>query len=240
MQKNISKILIFFLLFFDIIFASEIDLVSEKYILYNLNDDTVLTLKDEKEQTSIASLTKIMTVIVAIENIENYNSKVTITSNMINDIAWDVATAGFKVGETLTYNDLLYGAILPSGADAVNALAISISGDKDKFVKLMNDKVKDLKLKNTHFSNVIGLYSENNYSSAYDMAQILKYALKNKKFKEVFESRSYTFSNGKKVRSTIEKYNQNSNSNISYITGSKTGYIRKAGYFNRIKDRFYE
>ena len=149
---------------------------------------------------------------------------------MIDDIAWDVSTAGFKVGEKVTYNDLLYGAMLPSGADAVNALAISISGNKKDFVNLMNKKVNELGLKNTHFSNVVGLYDKNNYSSAYDMAQILEYSLKNKKFKEVFEARKYKYSNGKTTKSTIERYNEKNNLNISYIKGAKTGYISKAGY----------
>jgi len=230
MQKKISKILLSFFLFIEIIYASELKLSSEKYILYNMNDNEVILSKDENTKTSIASLTKIMTVIVSIENIKDFNKEITITKDMLSGIDWDVATAGFKVGDKLTYNDLLYGAILPSGADAVNALAISISGNKKDFVKLMNNKVKELGLKNTKFANVVGLYDENNYSSAYDMAQILKYALQNSKFKEVFETKKYTYSNGKTTRSTIERYNSNSNSNISYITGSKTGYIKKAGY----------
>ena len=230
MEKKIIKIIFFLVLFFDFVSASTIKLDSEKYILYNMNDNRILMKQDENVKTDIASLTKIMTVIVSIENIKDFNKKITITSQMLNGITWDVVTAGFKVGDKVTYNDLLYGAILPSGADAVNALAISISGSKEKFVKLMNDKVKELGLKNTHFENPIGLYNKNNYSSAYDMAQILIYSLKNSKFKEVFSSKTYTFSTGKKTKSTIERYNEKSNKDISYITGAKTGYIKKAGY----------
>ena len=229
MQRKLISILLVFLSFISIVCASEVNLKSEKFILYNMNDSTVLMSQDENTRTSIASLTKIMTVIVSIENIKNYDKKVTITSKMLNGIDWDVAVAGFKVGEKLTYNDLLYGAILPSGADAVKSLAVSISGSEDNFVKLMNKKVKELGLKNTHFTNVVGLYDENNYSSAYDMAQILIYSLKNPKFKEVFSAKKYTYSNGKKAKSTIEHYNEKSKLNISYITGAKTGYIKKAG-----------
>lgn len=229
MQRKLISILLVFLSFISIVCASEVNLKSEKFILYNMNDSTVLMSQDENTRTSIASLTKIMTVIVSIENIKNYDKKVTITSKMLNGIDWDVAVAGFKVGEKLTYNDLLYGAILPSGADAVKSLAVSISGSEDNFVKLMNKKVKELGLKNTHFTNVVGLYDENNYSSAYDMAQILIYSLKNPKFKEVFSAKKYTYSNGKKAKSTIEHYNEKSKVNISYITGAKTGYIKKAG-----------
>lgn len=229
MLKKISVILLTFFVFFSCFNASEVDLISDKYILYNMNDKTILLEKDSKEKTNVASLTKIMTVIVAIENIDDFNEKVKITKNMLADIEWDVSVAGFKVGDNVTYNDLLYGAMLPSGADATNALAISISGSLKDYVKLMNNKVKELDLKNTHFENVTGLYNENHYSSAYDMSQILMYALKNKKFKEVFEASKYTSTNNIKMKSTISKYNQN-NSDISYITGAKTGYISKAGY----------
>lgn len=235
MLKRITKyFLVYLILFFILIIrinGETLNLNSDKYILYNLNDDKILLSKDENKETYIASLTKMMTTIIAIENISDYNEKITITKDMFKDIAWDVSVAGFKVGEKVTYNDLLYGAILPSGADAVNALALSISKDYDKFVELMNQKVKELNLAHTHFSNVTGLYDKNNYSTAYDVAQILKYALKNKKFKEVFETKNYTFTNGKTVKSTIENYSSRiGNKDISYIKGGKTGFINAAGY----------
>ena len=230
LDKKIIKLLFFFVLLFDVVFASELELTSERYILYNMNDNEVIMEKDANEEVSIASLTKIMTVIVAIENINNFDDKITITNNMINDIESDVSIAGFKVGDKLTYKDLLYGAMLPSGADAVNALAILVSGNKDKFVELMNNKVDKLGLKHTHFANVVGLYNQDNYSSAYDVAQILMYALKNPIFKSVFETKRYTYSNGKTTKSTLEYYSSKSNNNTSFITGSKTGYIKKAGY----------
>lgn len=236
MERKIIKSIIFLLTFLSFFIIQQVNaetlkLNSDKYILYNMNDDTVLLSKNENEETYIASLTKIMTTIVAIENIKNYDEKVKITSEMYKNIAWDVSIAGFKVGDTVTYNDLLYGAILPSGADAVNGLALSISKSYDDFVSLMNNKVKELNLKHTHFANVTGLYDKNNYSSAYDVAQILKYSLKNKKFKEIFETKKYTYSNGKTTKSTIESYSSKLGSkDISYIKGGKTGYISAAGY----------
>ncbi len=229
MLKKVISFIILFFLFCININADELDLSSDKYILYNMNDNNILMKKNQDDRTSIASLTKIMTVIIAIENIDDYSEKVTITKEMIDNIEWDVAVTGFKVGDKVTYDDLLYGAIVASGADAVNALAISISGNYDKYVELMNNKVNELNLKNTHFTNVAGLYDSNHYSSAYDMSQILIYALKNNKFKEVFETKYYTSSNDIKMKSTIVKYNSNY-SDISYITGTKTGYISKAGY----------
>ena len=223
MAKKIISSFFFFFLFTTCIIASEINISSDKYILYNLNDNSVLIEKDSNDRTQIASLTKLMTIIVAIENINNYDDKVIITHDMIKDITRDISVVGFKEGETVTYNDLLYGAMLPSGADAVNALAISISGSLDKYLMLMNSKAVDLGLKNTHFSNVIGLTDSQNYSSAYDVGQILMYALKNEKFKEVFTAKSYVLTNGKKVNATVQRFDN------KYILGSKTGYTSKAG-----------
>lgn len=229
LKKAISFILLF-IFCLGYVSASEVNVESKRYIIYNMNENKIIDEKDAYTSTDIASLTKIMTVIVAIENINDYNAKITITSDMLNGIDWDVAVTGFKVGQVVTYNDLLYASILNSGADAVQALAISISKDKDKFVDLMNQKVKDLGLKNTKFANVVGLYDENNYSSAYDMAQLLIYSLKNKKFKEVFETKEYDLSIDKKVKSTIYTYSQNTDLDLSYIKGAKTGYINASGY----------
>lgn len=231
MAKKIISFILFFFLFIVSINADELNLSSDKYILYNMNDDNVLIEHNSDEKTQIASLTKIMTTIVAIENVKDYNKKITITKEMFNDVAWDVATAGYKVGDKVTYNDLFYGAILPSGADAVNALAYTVFGNYDAFIKKMNEKAKQLGLKNTKFSNPIGLYDENNYSSAKDVSTLLIYALKNTKFKKIFTTKNYTSTNGVKMKSTIESYNsKNGNADLNYITGAKTGYIKKAGY----------
>ena len=230
MLKKMSSIILTLILLFDIIYASEVDLESERFILYNLNDNQVLMSEKENEEVSIASLTKIMTVIVSIEKINDFNEKVTITDEMIDNIEWDVSKIGFKEGEEYTYNDLLYGSILASGADAVNALAISTYGSYDKFINAMNEKATSLNMNHTRYSNVVGLYDENNYSSAYDQAKLLMYALNNDKFKEVFETKQYTLTSGKKIKSTMESYNTKNNDDISYILGSKTGYINDAGY----------
>ena len=167
MVKKIVSIFLFFFLSFIIINADEVELTSEKYILYNLNDNKVLLEKGSHDETQIASLTKIMTVIVSIENIKDYNEKVTITKDMLKGLTWDISTIGLKVGDIVTYDDLLYAAMLPSAADAVNALALSISGSYENFLIMMNAKAKELELNNTHYSNVIGLTDINNYSNVY-------------------------------------------------------------------------
>ena len=208
MEKKINKIFVFLFLLLFTFKISALELNSEKYILYNLNENKILLEKDAHVQTDIASLTKIMTFLLAVEHTDDYSKQVTITKEMLDGIAWDVAVVGFKKGEKVTYDDLLYGAMLESGADATNALAILVSGSKKEFVKKMNEKVKELNLQNTSFANVVGLYDKNNYSSAYDMAELLKYALKNPKFKELFETKTYKLTTGKEIKSTLIHYSK--------------------------------
>ena len=234
MVKKIIKIILIFLISFFFFFnkysALDLNISSDKYILYNLNDNKVLLEKKSDEITQIASLTKIMTVLVAIEEIENYEREITITKEMLEGITRDISTVGFKIGEKVTINDLLYAAILGSGADAVNALALTVCKNFEEFVDLMNKKVTEIGLENTHFQNVIGLTNENNYSTAKDVSLMLLYALNNEKFKTVFETKEYTTTTNRKIKNTIEYYNSKLNKNIDYISGSKTGYTRKAGY----------
>ena len=227
MIKKLNKIILVILLLFDMVFASEVDLSSKNYILYNMNDNTIIDSKNPHKEANIASLTKIMTAIVAIENIKNFDKKVTITSDVFSDITWDIHVTGFRTGDKVTYYDLLYSALLDSGADAVNALAINTCGSREAFIKKMNAKVKELNLKNTEFDNVIGKDSKHNYSSAYDLAQILMYALKNPTFKKVFSAKKYTLSTGKVVKRSVGQY---ANKDISYITGAKTGFYDDARY----------
>lgn len=223
-----KKIIFTILLLFPI-FVSALEINSKHAILYNLNEDKIIFEKNSNEITSIASLTKIMTTIVAIENIENLDAKVTITERDFNGL-YDASLAGFEVGDEVTYRDLLYGTMLPSGAEASQALANNISGSVNVFAGLMNEKAKELGMKNTHFINTSGLDINNHYSTVYDVALLLKYCLNNKTFKTIFESTSYKTSNGELTlystfRYTAIKYNYKSD----YILGAKTGYTDDAG-----------
>ncbi len=204
-------------------------LYSDKVLLYDPESQEILYEEKSEEVTSIASLTKIMTTIVAIENIKNLDEQVKITWNMLSEVPYDASVAGLKVGDKVTYRDLLYASILPSGADATTALAHSISGTTDKFIVLMNKKASELGLKHTHFSNVTGYDIDNHYSTAKEVLQILLYSLKNPLFKEIYETRTYTLSNGLKVESTVNRYNRTLKLDLSKIIGSKTGYTGDAG-----------
>jgi D-alanyl-D-alanine carboxypeptidase len=127
-------------------------------------------------------------------------------------------------------SDLIYGILLPSGAEAVQALAIEVFGSNDKLVEKMNEKAVELNLTNTHFVNPFGLDDDGHYSTVKDVALMLKYALKNDFFKEVYTSRKY-LSSDKKVTlySTIVSPLKMINNNASFIKGSKTGFTYDAG-----------
>lgn len=233
MKRVFKYLFIFFIFSFSLMNASAeevIDVSSRNVILYNLNDDSVLYEKNADDKVNIASLTKLMTSIIAIENIEDFDKKIIVTSDMLKDVTDDLSVVGFKPGEIITYNDLLYGTLLKSGADATNILAISISGTIDNFVELMNDKANELNMNNSSFSNTIGIEGLNHYSSARDIAILLKYCLENEKFKEVFTTKSYTTTNNEHdMNGPLKKITDPDDMNMKYILGAKTGYTSKAG-----------
>lgn len=201
---------------------------SKKAIVYDLTEEKVIYDKNSEDVTSIASLTKIMTTITAIENIKDLEEKVTITEDMLNQVRWDASVAGLKVGDVVTYRDLLYASILPSGADATIALAVSTSGSVNNFVKKMNAKATELGLTNTHYVNVTGLDATGHQSSAKDVLNLLLYCFKNPLFKQIYTTKQYTLSNNLSVYSTLKSYS-GSGINTSRILGSKTGFTLEAG-----------
>lgn len=203
---------------------------SKYYGVYDLTDDKMLFSLNSDVKTEIASLTKIMTVLVAIENVSDLDDTVTITNSILNTVSWDASVAGLEVGDVVTYRDLLYATMLPSGADAANALAISIAGSIDGYVELMNAKAKSLGLNSTHYENVTGLDEDNHYSSVDDVIKLLKYSLNNEIFKEIYTTRNYTLTNGLKVSASVNFYNKIMDLDTSLILGSKTGFTDDAGY----------
>ena len=216
-----KKIALFLFCFFPIYaFALEIpNLNSEAVIVYDMDADTVIFDKNSQNVHSIASLTKIMTVLTAIENIDDFSTNVTITNEMLAGIYWNASVAGLKVGDIVTYRDLLYAAILP----------YTVSGSVDTFVYKMNELAKKIGVKNTHYVNTTGLDQDGAYSTAYDQMLILDYALQNSMFKEVYTTKEYTLTNGLKVEASVQKYNQVLNLDTSKIIGSKTGNTDLAG-----------
>ena len=133
-----KKIVFGLIIFLTFINVYALDINSKNAVLYNLNDDNVIYEKSKDEKIQIASLTKIMTSIVAIENIDNINDYLTLKQSAPKGLE-GYAKAGFNVADKVTYEDLLYGIILPSGADAVQAIANNVSGSIDDFVELINE-----------------------------------------------------------------------------------------------------
>lgn len=172
------------------------DIISSHAILIDLDSDSILAQKDAMSRMNPASMTKILTVLVAAEHVTNLDDTFTITLD-ITDYSFvnDCSCVGFARDETVTIRDLFYGTILPSGADAAAALATYVAGSKEAFVDMMNDKLRELGLSDTaHMTNCVGLYDENHYCTAYDMAMILEAALDNELCREVMSAHTYTTS----------------------------------------------
>lgn len=224
-MKKVSIFLLSLFLFIYPVYAEEFSITGENVILYNMNDDKILYSKNAEETVEIASLTKMMTALVTIENTSDLTKEVIITEKDFEGTT-GYSKAGFKVGDKVTYEDLLYGILLPSGADAVNS-AVNNTLGYENFIAKMNETAKKIELNNTKFSNPIGKDDENNYSTASDVAKLLKYALKNETFKRVFTTKSYKTSNGLNLKSTISNYDNILQTNK--IDGAKSGFTKEAG-----------
>ena len=169
--------------------------ISTHAILIDESTDTIVASKGAKERISPASMTKVLTVLVAAEQIteEQLDDTFTITLE-ITDYAYvnDCSSVGFLDGEKVTVRDLFYGTVLPSGGDAAVGLATYIAGSHEAFVDMMNEKLDELGLSDSaHFTNCVGLYDDNHYCTVYDMAVIMKAAMQNEMCREFLSAHSY-------------------------------------------------
>lgn len=170
----------------------EYEAYSEYGVVFNRETKKVKYQNNYDKRAYPASLTKIMTAVVAIENTEDMSKPATIDAETFNEmLRRNSAMAGFSINEKVTMLDLLYGMMLSSGGEATSSLAVNIAGSRENFIKLMNEKAKDLGLVNTHFVSVVGLHDPDHYSTAEDLTILLDYALDNELFKEVFTSLNY-------------------------------------------------
>lgn len=203
---------------------------SKSAIVINLNTKEIIYSKNPDEKIYPASLTKIMTTIIGIEEYDNINELVTIPNNIFDNLSSTHASiAGFKALDNVLYKDLLYGAMLPSGADATSSIEYFISKDEANFVKLMNKKAKKLKMKNSHFSNSSGLHNNKNYSTVEDLAKLLSYSLNDGDFKAIFTKNKHTTYNGLVLKSSFFNSVENNSISNNYILGAKTGFTPEAG-----------
>lgn len=193
-------------------------------IVMDLDSGRILYEKNANQKRLIASITKIMTAIVAIEE-GDLTEKITVGEEVLSMYGTNIYV---EVGEKMKLCDLLYGLLLRSGNDASVVIAKAIAGSEEKFVNLMNKKAQEIGMKNTIFKNPHGLDEETeNYSTAYDMALLSKYAYKNKTYRNIVSTDKYEVSTGKK---TYLWYNRNKLlTTYEYCTGGKNGYTPRAG-----------
>ena len=170
----------------------EIGVSALGYCVMNADTGEIVLQKNADEKLHPASITKIMTLLVTVEQCKNLDSVTTVSENALNQIAPLSSTLHPmpKPGEQFTIRDLLYGLTMCSGNECANILAEAVCGDIDSFVELMNERAKEAGAKNTHFSNPHGLDADDHLTTAYDMALIMKAALKNPEAKEILSAKS--------------------------------------------------
>lgn len=219
-------------------------------VLMDRETGTVLSSKRSTERMYPASLTKMMTVLTALDECPDLDQQVTLSYDYFQELYdQDASRAGFEAGETARIIDLMYGAILPSGAECCKELAVQSAGSEADFVVLMNQKAEKLGLSGTHFANSTGLHDEEQYSTAEDLARLLRAALKNDTFYEIITSRSYyvppsdVHPDGFVFYGTMFKNMEDASVAGGEILGGKTGFTNAAGHclasFARVDDRDY-
>lgn len=251
MIKKVKYILLFLMLtsfflstFLTTSFAAEasssISINSPSSILIDANTGKILYEKNANQVRYPASTTKIMTAILVLENCE-LSDVATVSRNAIQSIPPDYVTSRIREGEELTIEQLLNALLIPSANDAAIVLAEHISGSVSKFSDLMNEKAKEIGCKNTHFVNPNGIHHKNHTSTAYDLALMGQYAMKNSTFREIVQKTKYTLPATNKYKKEdrtfyttndlLIKNASKSKSNYYYpnATGIKTGYTGEAG-----------
>ncbi len=191
--------------------------------LVEMNTGKLLCAKNAHVRLPMASTTKIMTAIIAIESC-SLDEMVTVTAEAYGT---EGSSMYLELNEKLSMRDLLYGLMLVSGNDAAAAIAVHIAGSKEAFADVMNAKAAELGLTNTHFVTPNGLHDDEHYTTAYELAVISAYAMRNDTFRTIVSSREYVAESGNKRRSL-----RNKNKTLTLYEGGngvKTGYTSIAG-----------
>ena len=215
-----------------------LELLDSPYaILIRREDGEVLASRNGTKRIYPASMTKIMTVLTALDTLTDPEQKVTLSADYFDELyEEDASMAGFLPGETTRVIDLMYGAILPSGAECCKELARQAAGEEAKFVDRMNQKVKELKLTDTHFTNTTGLHAPDHYTTPSDMAKIVRAAMDHSVFYKIFTTHHYDVPptdlhpEGFSFWSTLFQATVDEIVNGGEILGGKTGYTSEAGH----------
>ncbi len=217
------------------IYGDEPEITAKAALLYAVESDTLLYEHNIHEKLYPASITKIMTALLTLEN-SNMDDVVTVTQSAMNAVSPQSSIAGLKVGEELTVRDLLICLLVPSGNDAANVLAEHIGGSISGFIDMMNERAAELDCKNTNYVNASGLHDENHYTSAYDILIVLREAQKYDLFNEITASSRMTIP----ATNLVEERTFNSTNFLiashvtskylyDYAIGTKTGRTTPAG-----------
>lgn len=220
---------------FSFVFASEEEppqLTAGSAILIDNKTNKILYSKNENEKMYPASTTKILTAILTLENC-NLDDVVTASYDAVMSIPDGYSSANIQVGETLSVEQLLEVLLVHSANDAANVLAEYVGGSVESFVAMMNTKLNELNLNNSHFTNTFGLSDEDHYTTAYDLAKIMQYCLKNEDFRRISGKASCAIPVTNKYgtrsyRSTNDLLVANSSFYYPYVTTGKTGYTSQA------------
>lgn len=218
------------------IYSEEVN--SPHAILIDASTDTIAAKKGAYDIISPASMTKVLTVLVAAENITKAELEDPFTMTLeITDYAYvnDCSSVGFLDGEVVTVRDLFYGTILPSGGDAAVGLATYVAGSHEDFVYLMNRKLEELGLSDTaHVTNCVGLYDKEHYCTVYDMAVIMRAAMENELCREFLTTKKYTTTSTEQHPEGITISNWflrriEDRDTGGEVLGAKTGYVLQSG-----------
>lgn len=231
MKKVVCVVLSIVLMFsFSVVVSAEEEseptVSAEAFVLYCADNGQIIYSKNENKKMKPASTTKIMTSLIALEEAASCNKKVTFTDEMVAE----GSSMYLKVGEKVTLSDLATGMMMSSGNDAANATAMTVSGSNEKFAERMNERAKQIGMENTHFVTPSGLDDENHYSTAYDMALLMTYALENEDFAKLTSQKSTTVDFIEPASKKVTYSNHNRLLSLyEYCIGGKTGYTMAAG-----------
>ncbi len=202
-----------------------LDIKAKSYVLLNADTFEVIDSSNAHLRLPIASTTKLMTALILAER-GNLDTEIVTTAEMVTV---EGSSMGLKIGDSVSYYELLVGMLLPSGNDAANTTAIALAGSLEKFADMMNLKANELGMTNSHFVTPSGLDAEGHYSTAYDMSILAAHVLKNRVIREIVskEKITLTFGNPPYERTL---YNHNKLlSRYEYCVGIKTGFTKKSG-----------
>ena len=227
--------------------AVELDtLYSPFAVLVDGETGEILAERAGKERMYPASMTKLMAALVAVEHTEDWDETIEIPQEIFSKLYLEHASlAGFEPGEHVTPEDLLYGMLLPSGAECCTTYALYLAGDEETYVEWMNRKAEALGMEDTHFTNTAGLHDEKHYSTAEDMGILLRYCLQNETLRKVLTTERFQTApreqhpDGLEMESTLfQPIEQDENLVIQrealrnkgvVLLGGKTGYTSQAG-----------